>query len=287
MARSLQIGRVERKADIAGNVVLDNHILRVAHLDRIAADRVKTVAGEDAPLVALRGVERMRPQSVAEDFAEGARFDLEVGAAFLDQDAAGCVVAAGGVARAAIFHAHPADVHVSDAADQDGESSDIAEADVIHVEGVDGRSRDAIVCGECRKGTVVGGEALPHFKRGAIAIDGEIVQPDVAAPNDDRGGASEIRGHVESRALTRATQFRCGRDENGLVELNRPSGKIAHVIVCRLRTGNCHEAQCRYERAHYATSTVTGANARFPSHTWTACRPRVAPGGTAKLNSYR
>ena len=129
-------------------------------------------------------------RAVAEDIAEGTSLDIEVGAAFFDQDAAGCVVAAGGVAEP-LFSTLTRLTYRCERYGWPGWriqrycggghfprrrlSMDVAS--------------DAIVCGECRERSVVGGEALPHFERGAIAIDGEIVQPDLAAPDDDRGGA--------------------------------------------------------------------------------------------------
>ena len=101
----------------------------MANLDGVPADVVERVAGYEAARVTRGGIQGMGPDAVAADVVEGAAGNGEIGSGFFQQDAAGGVVSAGGIAGTAVVNGDTLDGDVVRMIDEDGEPGDFAEVD--------------------------------------------------------------------------------------------------------------------------------------------------------------
>ena len=173
------------KADARSGISFHPHLRRVPYLERVAADGVEAILREHAAGVARRGVQRMRPDTVAPNVAHLAPRHAEIAGALFQQNATRRIVAARRVARSAVGHPHAIDGHLPRPAHQHGEPGDLAEAHVPDRELGHALRQHSVARGETRERHVVTRQPEAGFELFAIAVHGEIAQEHAIAAHHD------------------------------------------------------------------------------------------------------
>src|SRR6185437_6472724 len=116
---------VGRIADHASAILFHANLGRMADLNGVARDHGEFVARDTAARVAGGGIEGVGPYAIAADIGNTAIEHLEIRCAFLEQNAAGGVVAFAGIRAAAIVDLNVVNPNGVARVDEDCETGDL------------------------------------------------------------------------------------------------------------------------------------------------------------------
>src|SRR5262249_6353079 len=182
----------------------------------------------------------MGPDTITAHVAELGARRTEIVRTFFEQDAAGGVVAAVAVARAAIVDADLVNGDVLRVRHQHGEAGDFPQPYALDPEGVNTFGENSICSRESREWHVGRRQASAGFKGIAVAVDGEIVKLDAGAVDYDDRAALEIRCSVQHGAG--AYDFGIRADVNFGVDFDgawrKPDNAAIRRPVCNKKDGS-------------------------------------------------
>jgi len=191
---SFGVDQRDRESNASPAIAVHFYSGCVADLDRVAAYFRKLIVGDLPALITRRTINRMRPNAVAANVLKPRVGDREIIRAFLQQDAAGCIVATLGVSRAAISNLNMIQQNVSRTIHENREARYVYELDVVGLHAVRFFEQDAIVRENRRERFVGWRDRHRLFQRGSIAVDRKIIKLDPPAILAAKQGATAEAG---------------------------------------------------------------------------------------------
>jgi hypothetical protein len=173
-------------ADTRPGIRLHHDFRCVAHLNSVAPDGSESIANNPPTCIPLRGVKRVRPNSVSEYILQHAILNDEVGSSLLQQNATRRVVSTACVKRAAVVDLQPFQSHFGGPTDQDREVRHVHQPHVPHQHIMGTYTDDSVARIEAHECAVGWSDGQPVRESCSISINRQPLHYPAGANHDYR-----------------------------------------------------------------------------------------------------